>query len=79
MNKLSLKRIHLEHLHIRKCLQDNIMGEDTLIFSGKTEGLNGSLARPLYCYMCIENKQEKEEIPVQMQDYDHRRCLLQAA
>lgn len=43
MNKLSLKRIHLEHLHVRKCLWDNITEEDTPIFSGKSEGLSGSL------------------------------------
>lgn len=50
MNKLGLKKIHLEHLHIRKCLWDNIVGEDTPIF-GKSAGLSASL-EDLYTAAC---------------------------
>lgn len=82
MNKLGLKRIHLENLHTRKCLWDNIMGNNImgqhylLWETSRTEGIS---AGPLYCCMGTGNKQEKQEIPVQIHDCDHCRCLLQAA
>lgn len=58
MNNSDLKRTHLKCLHIRKVLWDNILGEVTPIFFGKSAGLRASLQELYTAALRVSRKRD---------------------